>query len=255
MPNKSEAKLRAAGKPKTQDQPNVGDGIGATIAAWSFSGDTAKSFSSHVRKSVPLYSEGHDLICRISDYFVSDTSTVYELGVSTGVLTGKLAGRHAGKSARFIGIDTQEAMIAQAKKEMGELPNVEFHVDDINLFDYKPADLIVAYYTVQFVAPRVRQDLINRIYNALNWGGAFLLFEKVRAPDARFQDIATGIYTDFKLGQGYTPEEIVHKQRSLKGVLEPFSTEGNYGLLSRARFVDFFTVFKYIPFEGILAIK
>ena len=81
------------------------------------------------------------------------------------------------------------------------------------------------------------------------------MYEKVRANDARFQDIMTGLYTDYKLDRGYTPEEIVAKSRSLKGVLEPFSTEGNLEMLRRAGFVDIITVQKYMNFEGFLAIK
>jgi hypothetical protein len=42
---------------------------------------------------------------------------------------------------------------------------------------------------------------------------------------------------------------------SLKGVLEPFSTDANYGLLRRAGFVDVMTIMKYLCFEGFLAIK
>ena len=45
------------------------------------------------------------------------------------------------------------------------------------------------------------------------------------------------------------------KARSLKGVLEPFSREGNLGLMQRAGFVDIMSVFKYVCFEGFLAIK
>ena len=37
--------------------------------------------------------------------------------------------------------------------------------------------------------------------------------------------------------------------------MEPFSTKGNYDLLKRAGFKDIITVFKYLCFEGILAIK
>mgnify|MGYP000692191902 CR=1 FL=1 len=81
------------------------------------------------------------------------------------------------------------------------------------------------------------------------------MFEKVRGPDARFQDILNDLYTDFKLEQGYSSEEIIGKSRSLKGVLEPFSSQGNLDLLSRSGFVDIMTIFKYFCFEGILAIK
>ena len=97
--------------------------------------------------------------------------------------------------------------------------------------------------------------MFDRIFNALNWGGGFLLFEKVRAPDARFQDMMSAIYTDYKLDNGYNSEEIIAKSRSLKGVLEPFSTQGNLDLLKRAGFVDIMTIMKFISFEGFLAIK
>ena len=86
-------------------------------------------------------------------------------------------------------------------------------------------------------------------------GGGFIWFEKVRAPDARFQDMSTTIYNDFKIGNGYNAEEILNKTSSLKGVMEPFSTNGNIELLKRAGFVDITTVFKYVCFEGFLAIK
>ena len=58
-----------------------------------------------------------------------------------------------------------------------------------------------------------------------------------------------------KLEHGYTAEEILAKTRSLTGVLEPFSTAGNLGLLQRAGFTDIMTIFKYVCFEGFLAIR
>ncbi len=235
---------------------SVGDGIKAANAGWSFACGVAESFSEHIRRSVPFYDAGQDLICRLSDYFVHDGSVVYELGASTATLLSKLALRHRGKAnAQFVGIELEPSMLDRAREEVGHVPNLKLEQGDINLFDYERSDLIVAYYTVQFVAPRIRQDLFNKLYEALNWGGAFILFEKVRAPDARFQDIASGIYTDFKLENGFSPDEIVNKARSLKGVLEPFSTQGNLDLLRRAGFMDMMTVMKFIPFEGFLAIK
>jgi len=113
----------------------------------------------------------------------------------------------------------------------------------------------VAYYTIQFIPPRRRQLIIDKIYQSLNWGGAFLLFEKVRGPDARFQELLNGLYTDFKLKNGYSPDEIISKTRSLKGILEPFSVQGNLDLLKRAGFSDVTSIMKYICFEGFLAIK
>ena len=77
----------------------------------------------------------------------------------------------------------------------------------------------------------------------------------MRAPDARFQDMMTSIYNEFKIDQGYTGNEIIAKSRSLKGVLEPFSTQANYDMAKRAGFADIMSIFKCISFEGFLAIK
>jgi tRNA (cmo5U34)-methyltransferase len=238
----------------TTKQP-VGDGIVTANASWSFAG-IGENFTDHVRRSVPLYDEGHDLICRISDYFINDNSVAYDLGTSTGQLLAKLATRHETKlGATFIGLDREESMIEQARQAVGHLKNAKLEVADLTDWEYQPCDLIVSCYTIQFVPPRIRQDLISKLYQSLNWGGAFLFFEKVRAPDARFQDICTGTYVDFKLEHGFSEVEIISKNRSLKGILEPFSTEGNLGLLRRAGFQDIMTVIKYVPFEGFLAIK
>jgi tRNA (cmo5U34)-methyltransferase len=236
----------------------VGEGIEAANASWTFGSDTPKKFTEHVRRSVPFYEAGHELVAKVSDFFIKPDSTCYELGVSTAALISKLAERHK-KSVKWVGIDIEPNMIKQAEHELVQSPrklkNIKLVVNDISAYEYEPCDFVVSYYTIQFIHPRIRQDIISRIFQSLNWGGAFVMFEKVRGPDARFQDMMTGIYTDFKLEQGYTSEEIIAKNRSLKGVLEPFSTQGNLDLLRRAGFVDIMTIFKYVCFEGFLCIK
>jgi tRNA (cmo5U34)-methyltransferase len=234
----------------------VGQDIETGRADWSFGGNVADTFVSHVRQSVPYYDAGHDLICALSDYFVHPDSVCYEIGASTGQLIRKLAEHHAHKpEVQWIGIDAVEPMVAKAREYCAGIPNIEIEAADALTFDFEKADLIVSYYCVQFIEPRHRQELINRIYERLNWGGAFMLFEKVRGPDARFQDIVVALYNDFKAKNGFSAEEILNKTAALKGVLEPFSTEGNLGLLRRAGFVDTMTVMKYVCFEGFLAIK
>jgi tRNA (cmo5U34)-methyltransferase len=117
------------------------------------------------------------------------------------------------------------------------------------------SNMIVSYYTMQFVPPSIRQSVYQQIYDALEWGGGFILFEKVRAPDARFQDYAAQVHTEFKLEHKFEEREIINKSRSLKGVMEPFSSEGNRQLLNRAGFADVTSIFKWVCFEGVLAIK
>ena len=49
--------------------------------------------------------------------------------------------------------------------------------------------------------------------------------------------------------------EVNSKTKSLKGVLDPFSTNGNLKILKNAGFKDIYTIAKYINFEVFLAIK
>jgi len=231
-----------------------GDEIEAQNANWKFNGSMVEHFEEHVSKSVPLYNEGHELIVKLSDYFVKDDSTCYELGSSAGTLINKLSKAHNFRGSKFIGIEIEEDMVTKAN-ELYKNENLSFVCDDMTTVNLDKADLIVSYYTIQFIHPKLRQQLINKIYESLNWGGAFIFYEKVRANDARFQDIISNLYMEYKLDQGYSSDEIIGKAKSLKGVLEPFSTQGNIDMLKRAGFVDILSVQKYMNFEGFLVIK
>lgn len=233
----------------------VGDNISAGNSRWTFGGNVHENFDGHVGKSVPLYAEGHSLIENLSDFFLPSGSLVYDLGCSTGTLLHRLAERHKGQDIQFIGCDPEDGMVKTAKQRCADFPNVAIRCENAVEMDFEKSNLITSYYTIQFIHPSIRQTLFNKIYESLNWGGAFVLFEKVRAPDARFQDIMTQIYSEYKITQGYSSEEIMAKARSLKGVLEPFSTQGNVDMARRAGFQDVMTIFKYACFEGFLAIK
>lgn len=238
------------------DKISVGTGIKAGKSSWSFGGNTPDHFDDHIRQSIPGYEQGHELVLALSDFFCLPDSVCYDLGTSTGTLLNKLANRHRATkpNIRWIGMDSVEGMVEQAKKNT-QGTGAEVICADIRDVDLLPSDFIVSYYFIQFVPPRDRQPLIDRIYQALNWGGAFVWFEKIRGPDARFQDMLNNLYTNFKLQQGFSPEEILNKAESLKTVLEPFSHQGNADFLSRAGFRDVMPIYRNICFEGLVCIK
>jgi tRNA (cmo5U34)-methyltransferase len=224
-------------------------------AGWTFE-NISEDFDSHIRKSIPLYEHGHQLVCYYSDFFLKPDSIVYDIGCSTGSFLGKLAQRHAHKQdLKLIGIDNIADMVRKASELAAHDARLRFINANVLDLELEKSDLVTANYTVQFLPPRARQTAIDMIYSSLNWGGGFFMFEKVRAPDGRFQDYASQVYMEFKLDNGFSEAEILNKQRSIKGVMEPFSTQGNIDLLKRAGFVDIMTVQKYVCFEGLLAIK
>lgn len=223
-------------------------------SSWSFEG-IADDFVAHARRSIPGYDDGHDIIVRYSDFFCSRPTTVLDLGSSTGLLLNKIAQRHAdNKGLSFTGIEPVGDMCEYATADNVD-ERISYLNDAVQNTSLPLSNMIVSYYTMQFVPPSIRQSVYQQIYDALEWGGGFILFEKVRAPDARFQDYAAQVYTEFKLEHKFEEREIINKSRSLKGVMEPFSSEGNRQLLNRAGFADVTSIFKWVCFEGVLAIK
>lgn len=225
-------------------------------ANWNFKGKVYKNFDEHVNKSVPLYQETHELFLKISDFFLQDNSKIVDIGCSTGKFINNMYKKHGNneKKISFVGIDNVKEMIEFCKKKNSK-KKINFKNIDINKYKFKNCSIIASFYTIQFISPKDRQVLINKIFKGLNWGGAFFFIEKVRGSDARFQDIMNQSYIDFKIDNGFSADEILSKSRSLKSVLEPFSSKGNIDLLKRAGFKDILTVFKYLSFEGFLAIK
>jgi len=231
----------------------IGDNLFAENAAWTFQGK-AENFQNHLRRSIPMYEESHFLICLISDYFIKPQSKIIDLGCSTGSLLAKLAERHKDSSIQFEGIDAEPEMIEKAKQNQHD-PRVSFRAASALSLNSIPVDLILSFYTIQFVPLDERKKLYNIIYKNLKPGGAFLLFEKTEESRASFQEIFAGLYHEYKIHQGYSEKEILTKSRSLKGRLIPLTSKENRRLLRNAGFTKTTRIFKYLFFEGLLAIK
>ena len=229
--------------------------IAADNGEWTFDG-IVEEFDQHVRRSVPQYDLGHDLVCKLSDFFLPYGASIVDLGMATGNLSKKLLNYHRKREdISLTGIDWIDDMVREAKKRCSDDHRATFTNGNIVTFNIEPSSMIISYLTLQFIHPRSRQAIFEKVYQSLEPGGAFFLFEKIRAPTARLQDIMGQLYLDFKLEQGFNEAEIVNKQRSLKGVLEPLSTHEWLDMAQKAGFTEVATVMRYICFEGILAIK
>ena len=144
--------------------------------AWSFSGKVAQKFEKHIKRSVPFYSESHEIILNVSDFFLFNGSRCYDLGSSTGNLLHKLSKKTNKKKLDLIGIEQVSEMIKLAKKNISKKKNIKisFLKKDIKTAQLKKSNLIISFYTIQFIHPSHRQKIFNKIYKSLNFGGAFL---------------------------------------------------------------------------------
>ncbi|GAA1018188.1 carboxy-S-adenosyl-L-methionine synthase [Acrocarpospora pleiomorpha] len=233
----------------------VGDGIVSPHGRWTFGGDVCDTFDIHADKSIPYYRDGHELVAQLSEFFVRTGGVVYEIGCSTGTLIRALAQRHHGKDVRFLAVDVEPRMAEEARRRCARYPEIEIIEADATALKFEGFDFAAIYYTLQFLRPDQRQRLLAGLYSALLPGGAVVVYEKVRSASPMFQDLAQQIYQDFKLSNGYTPDEVLGKSRSLKGVLAPLTSEENIASLRAAGFGQVVSVQKYVCFEGFLAVK
>jgi tRNA (cmo5U34)-methyltransferase len=236
----------------------LGDKIKSSVGAFNFGKNVHKRFVKHIIKSVPFYLQGHELISRLSSFFLVNGSLVYDLGCSTGKLAQDIYNYNQDlKSLKIIGLDDEIKMVKHSQKNLNKKLKKKIIFKKMNIlkFKFKKSDFISSYYTIQFIKPKFRQNLFDKIYLSLNHGGAFVMFEKIRGNDARFQDIFTQVYHEFKINQGFSKEEVYNKSLSIRGVLEPFTYKANLDFLKRSGFKDITTIMQYGPFVGYMAIK
>ncbi|MFP4609648.1 MAG: methyltransferase domain-containing protein [Thiohalophilus sp.] len=234
----------------------VDDTISAVPGTWRFDEEVSRAFDAHVRKSVPFYDELQRMVIELSEYFVRDQSVIYDLGSSTGTTLAQLSEAHSAKeNAQFMGFDLSESMIQEARK-LVDRPNVRFFHKNILDVDFAPpANFIISLYTLQFLTLAERRELLTRINHGLVEGGGLLIVEKTRAETSFFEDIWMELYWDFKRRQDLTPEQILEKANSLRGVLNPLTTEENLDLLYQTGFSRIEIFFKWYSWTGFLAVK
>ena len=85
---------------------------------------------------------------------------------------------------------------------------------------FENCSLVTSIFTLQFMPPRHRQEVLSKIYDGLNTGGAFIFAEKTVCEDARLQDMMTFNYYDYKR-QTFTTEDIMDKERTLRHMMKP----------------------------------
>ena len=233
----------------------VGDNISMVTSGWSFN-DIEKKFDKHIIKSVPFYSEFHNIALKLSEFFIIDNTNILDIGCSTGTFLIDLSKKYPKKNynINFIGIDPVASMVKNANKKNKD-KRVKFIKKSIFDIKRKKFNFISAILTLQFIAPAQRQKAYNNIYKCLNVGGALVIFEKTRAEYSKHEEINIGVYNDFKRTNGFSEKEINQKALSLRGKMECFTPNENSKLLRNSGFTKIFKIFKWFGFEGILCIK
>jgi tRNA (cmo5U34)-methyltransferase len=197
-------------------------------------------FPDMIDRSVPGYSLVVPMIGQLARRYVQPGSTVHDLGCSLGAVTlairSALLDREDLQSVQLVATDNSEAMIARLRVLLGDLDiptrdsdvpgdepagplSIELRLGDIRDVALHDASLVALNFTLQFLEPRDRDQLLARIASGLRPGGVLILAEKVRFEDPGEQARLTDWHHDYKRLQGYSDLEIARKRTALERVL------------------------------------
>jgi len=206
--------------------------------AWTFAQFGAQ-FDSHVIAHLPVYEDVQAIVAGVSSYTLPDRGVIADLGASTGRTIAQLAEQHPERRLVAHLYDADPSMLQEAERRLVDHGNVTgyLHAGDLtegDTWSHQRADLTLALWLLQFIHPRHRVEVLKRARDRAADNGVILLGAKARHLDSRWQEIADGALADYKAAAGVTPQEIVAKARSLRGVLIPDTGESLAGHLVTA---------------------
>jgi tRNA (cmo5U34)-methyltransferase len=221
---------------------------------FEFDEDVAAVFDDMLSRSVPFYEQSQEMTKFFALKALQDGGLMYDLGCSTASLLISVAKQNS--QARLIGLDNSKAMLEQANKKAHAYDaKIQLIDADILEYDYKDANVFVSNYTLQFIRPLVREELVKKIADALKQDGVFIFSEKVISHHPKLNKDLIEHYYDFKKKQGYSEFEISQKREALENVLVPYSEDENVKMAKNAGFSHCEVVFRWANFATFIAIK
>lgn len=230
----------------------------ANLGDWTFDERVAEVFPDMIQRSVPGYSNIISMIGMLAERFVQPNSYVYDLGCSLGAATLSMRRHIQVPGCQIIAVDNSPAMVERCRRHIdafrADTP-VEVREADVLDTPIENASLVVLNFTLQFVAPELRQTLLTRIYEGLRPGGALVLSEKFSFDDDTVGDLLFNMHHDFKRANGYSELEVSQKRSMLENVMLTDSVSTHKARLAQAGFEHSDVWFQCFNFGSLLAIK
>lgn len=218
----------------------------------------ANVFPDMIRRSVPGYENIITMIGLFAEQYAQQNSRCYDLGCSLGAAT--LAMRHHihKDNVSIIAVDNSESMVDRCRINIDKdtsKADVNIICDDIQNITIENASMVVLNFTLQFLPPKTRINLLKNIFNGLNSGGALVLSEKITFTDPTLHDTNIQLHEAFKKANGYTDLEVSQKRSALEKTLIPDTLEVHQQRLKNIGFTKIIPWFQCFNFVSLLAIK
>ena len=241
---------------------------------FSFS-NMAPYFDDHIHKSIRGYDHLRDDVEKISQYFITPNSSVYDLGCSEGTMIRRIMAANTDiDNVNYFGVEGNPTFLkhftdADLRGKKKKIIKNDTSTIMINLpcdvrnwkapermkRKEKYSSFMVSMFTLQFIPEADRERMLDDIFNYdLIKGGGFVLCEKVFSPDAKFQNMMDFMYMGYKR-QFFSEEELLDKEQVLRKLAKLDTEETIINNLKKVGFKDIQVFWRNFNFIGLIAIK
>jgi tRNA (cmo5U34)-methyltransferase len=235
----------------------------ASIQADDFVFDqrVVRVFPDMIRRSVPGYGVIVPSIALLARRYAQPGTNIYDLGCSLGAVTFAIRDALATTDIRLIAIDNSPDMVARIRQTAAERvdgeeqANISIVEADILDSTIENASVVVMNFTLQFIEPGKRTELLKRIAAGMRPGGVLVLSEKIRFGDPDEGGLQDSWHLDFKRAQGYSELEIARKRDALERTLQPDTLEQHLDRLLEAGFRAAYRWFQCFSFVSVVAFR
>ncbi len=230
------------------------------IRPFEFNENVAHVFDDMAERSIPWYREVQRMITTLGLTFYRQGSNIYDLGCSTGTTMALLSQAFKErqiKDYRIIGIDNSEPMCHEAREKLRPYAQGDVTVQcaDLEETAIENASVVIMNYTLQFVDPLSREDLIKKIYKGLNHNGVLIVSDKTLQSHTDTSRIFIDNYYHMKRQNGYSEMEIARKREALENVLIPYRVEEERDLFLKSGFEGVDLFFTWFNFSSFICLK
>ena len=226
------------------------------LAAFRFDEQVVEVFDDMIERSVPGYRTILAMLTPLAARYATPKSHIYDLGCSLGASSAALLQGIKTPSCKLIAVDNSTAMIEPCRKRLSSIETktaIEIICADLQDLPIEKASMVVLNFTLQFIDPSARTELLSSIASGMKPGGVLVLSEKITFEDLHMHKKMRELHEDFKRLNGYSDMEISQKRSALEHVLIPESLEAHHHRLYEAGFKQVETWFQSLNFCSMLA--
>lgn len=233
------------------DRARTGSGAGALVKDLFDAG--ALSYDAGRRRVIFCFDDFYGTLLDLVPFAPGDRFAFLDLGAGTGLVSALIRARFAGAEAHLL--DVSEKMLAQARRRFAGEEGVHFYVRDYAV-EALPGvyPLVVSAMSIHHLDDAGKQRLLQKIFAALEPGGAFIHAElalgTTAATERRYQD-----HWDRHLAAaGIAPDELA-RIRERMACDRPAPLESQLGWMRDAGFQNVDCYFKSYNFTVYMGEK